>query len=226
MPVTIAASSSTHFLWNGNPMPRVYSVVPHGALDARLESVDDRTWMLVPLGSAVSGSEPANRDALVAALAGIVSPAVGGGGGGGVDPGAVGLAVNAALKGSPQPIEGQVALPSDVVNAIGSAVNEAIRGGGALPSPAAPPTNPIDVTVTNTWAALPSTACTRFELLNERWPTDEIPIRYRRGGAGAARVQPAGKADTVDVAANANEIQVSRADGVAGNIVVQLQVLA
>jgi len=83
MPVTIAASSSTHFLWNGNPMPRVYRVVPHGALDARLESVDDGTWMLVPLGSAVSGSEPANRDALVAALAGIVSPAVGGGGGGG-----------------------------------------------------------------------------------------------------------------------------------------------
>ena len=37
-----------------------------------------------------------------------------------------------ALKGSPQPIEGQVALPSDVVNAIGSAVNTAIRGGGAL----------------------------------------------------------------------------------------------
>ncbi len=96
--------------------------------------------MLVPLGSAVSGSEPANRDALVAALAGIVSPAVGGGGGGGggVDPGAVGLAVNDALKGSPQPIEGQVALPSDVVNAIGSAVNAAIRGGGALPVPAAP----------------------------------------------------------------------------------------
>ena len=76
MSVTIAASSSTHFLWNGNPMPRVYRVVPHGALDARLESVDDRTWMLVPLGSAVSGSVPANRDALVAALAGIVSPRV------------------------------------------------------------------------------------------------------------------------------------------------------
>ncbi len=158
--------------------------------------------MLVPLGSAVSGSEPANRDALVAALAGIVSPAVGGGGGGGgdVDPGA-----------------------------IGSAVNAAIRDGGALPvdtAPAAIPTDPIDVTVTNTWAALPSTACTRFELLNERWPTDEIPIRYRRGGAGAARVQPAGKADTIDVSANANEIQVSRADGVATGIVVQLQVLA
>lgn len=83
MSVTIAASSSTHFLWNGNPMPRVYRVVPHGALDARLESVDDGTWMLVPLGSAVSGSVPANRDALVTALAGIVSPAVGGGGGGG-----------------------------------------------------------------------------------------------------------------------------------------------
>ena len=57
----------------------------------------------------------------------------GGGGGGGVDPGAVGLAVNNALKGSPQPIEGQVALPSDVVNAIGSAVNAAIRVEGALP---------------------------------------------------------------------------------------------
>lgn len=69
MTVTIAASSSTHFLWNGNPMPRVYRVVPHGALDARLESVDDGTWMLVPLGSAVSGSVPANRDALVAAQA-------------------------------------------------------------------------------------------------------------------------------------------------------------
>ena len=90
----------------------------------------------------------------------------------------------------------------------------------------APPTNPTDVTITNTWAALPSIACKSFEILNERWPTDEIPIRYRRGAAGAARVQPAGKADTIDVAANANEIQVSRADGVAGNIVVQLQVLS
>ena len=37
------------------------------------------------------------------------------------------------VQGSPQLIEGQVALPSDVVNAIGSAVNEAIRDEGALP---------------------------------------------------------------------------------------------
>ena len=100
MPVTIAASSSTHFLWNGNPIPRVYRVVPHGALDARLESAEDRTWMLVPLGSAVSGSEPANRDALVAALASIVSPAAGGGGGGG---GASAEEINSILKSSPQP---------------------------------------------------------------------------------------------------------------------------
>ena len=130
MSVTIAASSSTHFLWNGNPMPRVYRVVPHGALDARLESVDDRTWMLVPLGSAVSGSEPANRDALVAALAGIVSPAVGGGGGD-VDPGAVGLAVNAAIRNGG-------ALPVDTTQSIAR--------------PEYPPGTPIDFPIAITIA--------------------------------------------------------------------------
>ena len=194
MSVTIAASSSTHFLWNGNPMPRVYRVVPHGALDARLESVDDRTWMLVPLGSAVSGSEPANRDALVAALAGIVSPAVGGGGGD-VDPGAVGLAVNDALKGSPQPIEGQVALPSDVVNAIGSAVNAAIRGGGALPVPAGPrpqlpPGTPVDFPVSVTLADATEREivlfCTSAPRMVATTPgsgnTVRVRVRYEAGG--------------------------------------------
>ena len=78
----------------------------------------------------------------------------GGGGGGNVDPGAVGLAVNNALKSSPQPIEGQVALPSDVVNAIGSAVNAAIRDEGALPvldrSVGAPAWGSASVTVDTT----------------------------------------------------------------------------
>ena len=151
----------------------------------------------------------------------------GGGGGGGVDPGAVGLAVNNALKATPQPIEGQVALPSDVVNAIGSAVNAAIRGGGALPVPAGPPTNPINVTITSTWAAIPSIACKSFELLNERWPTDEVPIRYRRVGSTGVRTVPGGMAsDPIVTVANANEYEASRADGVATNLVIQLQVLS
>jgi hypothetical protein len=65
--------------------------------------------------------------------------------------------INSTLKGSPQPIEGQVALPSDVVNAIGSAVNAAIRGGGALPVPAGPrpqfpPGTPVDFPVSVTLA--------------------------------------------------------------------------
>ena len=167
MPVTIAASSSTHFLWNGNPMPRVYRVVPHGALDARLESVDDRTWMLVPLGSAVSGSEPANRDALVAALAGIVSPAVGGGGGGGdVDP-----------------------------VAIGSAVNAAIRGGGALPVPAGPrpqlpPGTPVDFPVSVTLADATEREVVLFGTSVPRMVattpgsgnTVRVRVRYEAGG--------------------------------------------
>ena len=131
------------------------------------------------------------------------------------------------VQGSPQLIEGQVALPSDVVNAIGSAVNAAIRDGGALPVPVAPPTNPIDVTITNTWAALPSIACKSFELLNERWPTDEVPIRYRRVGSTGVRTVPGGMAsDPIVTVANANEYAASRADGVATNLVIQLQVLS
>ena len=131
------------------------------------------------------------------------------------------------VQDSPLPIEGQVALPSDVVNAIGSAVNAAIRGGGALPVPAGPPTNPINVTITSTWAAIPSIACKSFELLNERWPTDEVPIRYRRVGSTGVRTVPGGMAsDPIVTVANANEYEASRADGVATNLVIQLQVLS
>ena len=114
MPVTIAASSSTHFLWNGNPMPRVYRVVPDGALDARLDHVEDGSWLNVRLGSTVAGAVPADRDALVAALAGIVSPAAAGGG-----------------------LGGDVTVNVDEA-AIGAAVNTSLRAGGPLPTPAAP----------------------------------------------------------------------------------------
>ena len=92
------------------------SIVYNYIWDATYVNRDNRTGGWVPMTAAVLGGGGG-----------------GGGGGGAVDPGAVGLAVNDALKGSPQPIEGQVALPSDVVNAIGSAVNEAVRNGGALP---------------------------------------------------------------------------------------------
>ena len=117
MPVTIAASSSTHFLWNGNPLPRVYRVVPDGALDARLDNVDTGQWLNVPLGSTVGGSVPADRNALVTALAGIVSPAVGGGGGGG---GATASEINNALKGSAQPSTQIAATATDRSGTIGS----------------------------------------------------------------------------------------------------------
>ena len=91
----------------------------------------------------------------------------------------------------------------------------------------APPTNPTDVTITNTWAALPSIACKSFEILNERWPTDEVPIRYRRVGSTGVRTVPGGMAsDPIVTIANANEYEASRADGVATNLVIQIQVLS
>ncbi len=137
MAVTVAALNATHFLLAGEEHPRGWTVVAYGTQDALMKKVGYRDKR-VSIRSTVGGSVRADQAALIEALTAIVSVPEGAGGGGDVDPGAVGLAVNDALKGSPQPIEGQVALPSDVVNAIGSAVNAAIRGGGALPVPAGP----------------------------------------------------------------------------------------
>lgn len=137
MAVTVAALNETHFLLAGEEHPRGWTVVAYGTQDALMKKVGYRDKR-VSIRSTVGGSVRADQAALIEALTAIVSVPEGSGGGGDVDPGAVGLAVNDALKGSPQPIEGQVALPSDVVSAIGSAVNAAIRGGGALPVPAGP----------------------------------------------------------------------------------------
>ena len=132
MAVTVAALNATHFLLAGEEHPRGWTVVAYGTQDALMKKVGYRDKR-VSIRSTVGGSVRADQAALIEALTAIVSVPEGSGGGGDVDPGAVGLAVNDALKGSPQPIEGQVALPSDVVNAIGSAVNAAIRDEGALP---------------------------------------------------------------------------------------------
>ena len=137
MAVTVAALNATHFLLAGEEHPRGWTVVAYGTQDALMKKVGYRDKR-VSIRSTVGGSVRADQAALIEALTAIVSVPEGSGGGGDVDPGAVGLAVNDALKGSPQPIEGQVTLPSYVVDAIGSAVNAAIRGGGALPVPAGP----------------------------------------------------------------------------------------
>ena len=99
------------------------------------------------------------------------------------------------VQGSPQLIEGQVALPSDVVNAIGSAVNAAIRGGGALPVPAGPrpqlpPGTPVDFPVSVTLADATEREVVLFGTSVPRMVattpgsgnTVRVRVRYEAGG--------------------------------------------
>ena len=194
MAVTVAALNATHFLLAGEEHPRGWTVVAYGTQDALMKKVGYRDKR-VSIRSTVGGSVRADQAALIEALTAIVSVPEGSGGGGDVDPGAVGLAVNDALKGSPQPIEGQVALPSNVVNAIGSAVNAAIRGGGALPVPAGPrpqfpPGTPVDFPVSVTLADATEREIVLFGTSVPRMVattpgsgnTVRVRVRYESGG--------------------------------------------
>ncbi len=95
MATIIAASTDTHFLLNGTKYPVSYKVYPEGSLDARLEDVDGSGSIVVLAGATVGGSVRATQDALIDALAAIVSPAsAGSGGGSGATAPDIGEAVN------------------------------------------------------------------------------------------------------------------------------------
>lgn len=146
----------------------------------------------------------------------------------------IGAAVNTALRATALPTSATVAAGSVTAlsAAVATAVDTALRATPIIVTLAPPaPSEIVAVTVTNTAAAVPSKACKRFALLNERYtaagiPADEIPIQWRRGASGPFKVLPAGKSDDINVNANANEIQVQRADGTAGDVAAQIQVLA
>lgn len=83
MATIIAASTDTHFLLNGTKYPVSYKVYPEGSLDARLEDVDGSGSIVVLAGATVGGSVRATQDALIDALAALVTP---GGAAGGAQP--------------------------------------------------------------------------------------------------------------------------------------------
>lgn len=79
---TVESSTQSHFLLNGRPYPRVYTVYPYGARDAML-STPGQVSHRIEFGSDVNGMTPATQAALVAALTTVVYVSESGGGGGG-----------------------------------------------------------------------------------------------------------------------------------------------
>ena len=77
----IGLVSSTHFAVDGSLYPRVYTVYPRGANDARLSAAGDKD-LGVPLGSTIGALTPTTQSELIQALAPIVMSALAPGAGG------------------------------------------------------------------------------------------------------------------------------------------------
>lgn len=93
--------------------------------------------------------------------------------------------INSTLKGSPQPIEGQVALLADVVDAIGSAVNAAIRGGGALPEPSFGPDTAGTITTGGTAQQVLAAAGSPRDVLLTNDSTGDLRVWVGTGNPSA-----------------------------------------
>lgn len=92
----VAASNSTHFLFNGIPYPKGWEVVGFSTNAAVLKREDFRDLYVSPTSN-VGGVVPADQAALVAALEAIVDSV-------GAEDTATAADINTALKATPQPV--------------------------------------------------------------------------------------------------------------------------
>ena len=108
----------------------------------------------------------------------------------------------------------QIAIPTNIVNPVGTPVNVKV-----VDDDPAGNTTIQNLAVTNAWAALPSVACRTVVLVNARYDSngvidDGVLVRYRRVGTTESATLAVGDFHAITVAANANELEISRVDGV------------
>lgn len=178
---TVAASTATHFLFNGLLYPVGWEVIAHQSTHALLKREGYRN-LYVAGGSTVGGSVPANQAALVAALEAIVD-------GPGMEDIASAEEINAALKATAQPVTVEsLPLPTGAATADGQVtaaeIDTALKAtpmpvSGVVPTS----TNAVRVAVGTSSGVLIATRATRRMLTISNPRSNTATIAFSTGAA-------------------------------------------